>query len=506
MDLITNFTAARRAGTPIVAINSFDPAATMQLIQDKCLKGKDVPIVQWDIIRGYTGINEDGMKAAALMVTNDTEQGFASDPVEALVYAQRAPESTIIFFFNAQLHLKADKAAPTYLQALWNLRDPFKSNRRMAILVGSHFQMPSELSNDTLILEEKLPDDEALRVIIKDMAEANSIPVDQETEDKAVDALRGLAMFPAEQAVAMSFTKEGLNVATLWDRKRQLINDTPGLTVWMGGQKFDDLGGLSVIKQRFKRILAGRKPPRVIVWIDEIEKAMSGSDAGTGDTSGTSQDQVGVMLTEMQEKEYSGAIFMGIPGAAKSAFAKAIGNEANILTIKLDLGELKGQFVGLSEERIRHAFKVIEAVGGVGGAFFIATSNDIRCIKPELKRRYRKGIWYFDVPTEDERMAIWKMYLEKYFPIAERKESPIIPMDDNWTGAEIESCVMQAWEENISLKEAAKSIIPVSISGANEIERMRSEADGKYSSTSYEGPYTRKGRAATKSSRRKLDL
>ena len=137
--------------------------------------------------------------------------------------------------------------------------------------------------------------------------------------------------------------------------------------------------------------------------------------------------------------------------------------------------------------------KIIEAVGGIGGAFFVMTSNDIRVIKPELKRRFRKGIWFFDLPSEEERGLIWNIYLSKYSDVSDYKRTPsggVEGINDSvWTGAEIETCVSTAWEENVTLQEAAKGIIPVAVSGKDEVERLRSEASGRYNSASYPGAY-----------------
>jgi ATPases of the AAA+ class len=60
----------------------------------------------------------------------------------------------------------------------------------------------------------------------------------------------------------------------------------------------------------------------VIVFLDEIEKAF----AGTGtDLSGVKTEMTGTMLTWMQDNEADGLIFIGPPGAAKRAVAKATG-------------------------------------------------------------------------------------------------------------------------------------------------------------------------------------
>jgi hypothetical protein len=52
----------------------------------------------------------------------------------------------------------------------------------------------------------------------------------------------------------------------------------------------------------------------------EIEKALAGS--GGSDTSGVSQGMLGALLTFMQDEGATGCIFIGPPGAAKSAPSK----------------------------------------------------------------------------------------------------------------------------------------------------------------------------------------
>ena len=128
--------------------------------------------------------------------------------------------------------------------------------------------------------------------------------------DQAVDALVGLAAFPAEQALAMSLSKKGLDVERLWERKRQAVEQAPGLTIWRGGETFADIGGCDNIKRFLSAVLTGQESPRVVVFVDEIEKAF----AGTGtDTSGVKTEMTGTMLGWMQDRGADGIIAIGPP-------------------------------------------------------------------------------------------------------------------------------------------------------------------------------------------------
>ena len=99
------------------------------------------------------------------------------------------------------------------------------------------------LGQDVLILDEPLPSTTHLEQIVRETFNAAELhEPERPVIDRAVDALVGLAAFPAEQALAMSLVKRELDTADLWERKRQIIEQTPGLSVWRGGETFDDIG------------------------------------------------------------------------------------------------------------------------------------------------------------------------------------------------------------------------------------------------------------------------
>jgi hypothetical protein len=305
--------------------------------------------------------------------------------------------------------------------------------------------------------------------------------------ERATDALAGLSAFAAEQTVAVSFEKNGkgvgLNLATCWDRKRQAIEETRGLKVWRGGDTLEDVQGCDNIKDFAHKVIGGRLPPRVIVWIDEMEKSGVGNQ---GDLSGTNSDQTGVLLKEMQDTQAQGMLYVGHPGSAKSMVAKAIGATAGIPTIQLDLGAMKDSLVGNSEANIRAAMKVIAAVSQ-GRALYIATCNKIDVLPPEIKRRFTLGTFFFDLPVKAEREAIWKYYIGKFDLDATPNKLGFD--DEGWTGADIMNCCNRAWMFNCTLAEAAKYATPVCKTNPQGIEALRRLADNAFISANYEGLY-----------------
>lgn len=123
--------------------------------------------------------------------------------------------------------------------------------------------LPDELTQDVLVLDEPLPTVEDLTRILDDTIAAANVPeLESDANGKAVDALLGLAAFPAEQVLPMSLLKKGLDLEQLWERKRQVIEQTPGLSGWRGGETFADIGGCENIKRFLTAVIKGEEAPR----------------------------------------------------------------------------------------------------------------------------------------------------------------------------------------------------------------------------------------------------
>jgi hypothetical protein len=491
-NLITQFKAARRVSAPLVAIKTPDPRATINAIQAAFTT--EFAMVEWDAIRGLQSINEHGAQALAL-VSNPSD---AINPVTALEEAQKLTRDAILFVHGASRLINSHDA-DLNIQAIWNLRDQFKSTGRTLVLLGPDFSFPAELSNDVLVMDEPLPDATQLAEIVAHAyADAELGEPEPPVVEKAIAALLGLSAFAADQVVAMSLTKAGLDLAALRERKRQTIEETPGLSVWRGNEKFADIGGLDNIKTFLGRVVNGNEPPRAIVFVDEIEKAFAGAGH---DSSGVAQDQLGTMLSWMQDNRATGIICIGPPGTSKSMLAKATGNEANIPTVALDFGAMKGSLVGESEAKLRSALKVVNAMAG-DRVFFIATCNSISSLPPEFRRRFTFGTFFFDLPTPEEKDKIWELFLAKY---KLQKVQPI--NDEKWTGAEIKQCCEIAHRLACSIEEAAAYIVPVAVSAADQVESLRTGASGRFISASYSGLFQHnRTEQSTEAPKRKITL
>jgi SpoVK/Ycf46/Vps4 family AAA+-type ATPase len=95
--------------------------------------------------------------------------------------------------------------------------------------------------------------------------------------------------------------------------------------------------------------------------------------------------------------------------------------------------------------------------------FVVATSNDISKLPPEFSRAERfDGIFFLDTPSTAEKEKIWPIHLAKYG----LKLNTARPEDRDWTGAEIQSCCRLAALLDVSLKDAAKNVVPVAVTAA----------------------------------------
>lgn len=483
--LSDQFRAGRLVSTPIFAVETPDMGATMlEIVQST---HKLVPVCYWDVCNGMRGLNDAGIAAVKAVLKDGHPVKLTSNPIDCLVKAQELPEKSILMMLSAHRYFDMDpKTGAAFSQAVWNLRNTFKQNQRSLVLLGPQFRFPPELQQDIFVLDAPLPSEAELEQIISEITAASKVPMLEGKDlESAVDALRGLAAFPAEQVTAMSCDKETKTVLLdqLWERKRRMIEITPGLSVFREEQTFGDIGGVEAAKEFFNRYIAGKAPLRCIVFIDEIEKAMAGSKT---DSTGVAQGFHGATLTNMQDNRWPGSLYYGHPGVAKTALAKAIGSEAGVPTIYLDLGAMKESLHGNSERNIREAFRVIKAIGG-DGALFIATCNDIRPLSPELRRRFYLPTFFFDLPSKSERRLIWDIYLDKFTLMPFEQLNPTF--DNDWTGAEIENCCRLAYQLNTSPADTAKYIVPVAQSMPEEIEERRKYADNKFLSASRSGPY-----------------
>ncbi len=245
---------------------------------------------------------------------------------------------------------------------------------------------------------------------------------------------------------------------------------------------------------------------------------------------------------EPQAKEYGvpmpkGYLALGVPGQGKSVFAEAIANDLNVPLVALDMSRLLSKFVGESERNIDQAINIIKqiapcvllidevekALGGYkssnasdsgtlarvfgkilnlladndNGIYTIMTSNNVKDLPPELTRAGRlDAIFYFALPTEEERVAIFDLHLNKRgHKVAKTTLKKIAKETNKYTGAEIEQIVISAIRKAYvkmrkankseykityeDLLEAKTNVIPVAISSKETINELEDWVKGR---------------------------
>jgi hypothetical protein len=512
MNLVQGLKSARAVAVPIVMIESPDPAQTIKLVRAAFENGAKtpIPIVQWDAMNGLTGLNQAGVAALVKVIGADVGQdqwpAMTANPGAALALLAQLPgelkngkeltqRGSIAFALNLHRYFRDEPGSNNgqVVQGIWNLRDDYKTNRRTLVpIVPPGTRLPAEIAQDVIVFDEPYPDDDALKAVVVGQIKSAGVPeLTAAALEGAVDALRGLSAFSAEQITAMSLTQGGLDVEELWQRKIKVIEQTDGLSVDSGPETFDDVRGLANFTEFSLSYIRSKRSATLYVRIDEIEKSFAGlgTRGGPGDNTGTTQDRLGVMLKKMEDNGWTGLIAIGHAGTGKSLVTKALANTATkltgrrVLSVALDLGALAGGIVGESERKARTAMKVIESLAAGGRVCFVATCNGIDELPPALRRRFKLGTWMFDLPEREEKDGMWAQYTAK-FGIAKQPR----PDDTDWTGADIRNVCDVADNLECTLEKATQYMSFVAKSDPEGIARLRRQADG-FVSASRPGTY-----------------
>ena len=368
-----------------------------------------------------------------------------------------------------------------------------KQNRTFVVILSPLVKVPVELEKQIAVIEHELPGREQLGEIARGIAtQDQELPGGVELE-RVLDAAAGLTRYEAEGAFSLSLVRHGrLQADVLWEQKAQMLKKSGLLSLHRGKETFADLGGLDSLKAFCLRALRRPREANPLV-------------------------------------RPRGVLLLSPPGCGKSAFAKSLGNETGRPTLTLDIGSLLGSLVGQSEANLRHALRIVEAMApcvlfadelekglaGVSGnqgdsgvsarifgalltwlndrtsdVFFVGTCNDISRLPPEVTRAERfDAVVFVDLPDRSQRQKIWELYRAKFGLDA----SQSIPADDQWSGAEIRSCCRLAALLDVPLVQAARNVVPIAVTAAESIDRLRTWASGRCLSADHAGLYKRPG-------------
>lgn len=373
------------------------------------------------------------------------------------------------------------------------------SNGLVHVVITGHSAavLPDELKGDIPTVELGRPPRERLLAIAK---RATAKQPGDSPEALAV-ALAGLTVGQARLVLALALVEHGeMRVPHVLKAKAKVLAaDVPGLEIVTPDVTLEDVAGL----------------PALVEWIQT--------------TRGTIQDPEGAKAFGLPAPR--GVLLVGIPGGGKSLTAKALASGFGLGLVRLDLGATMGSLVGQSENQIRKALAVTEAMApcilwldeiekaissgqiGAGGdsgtssrvigtfiswmsektapVFVCATANKPEILPTELLRKGRfDEMFAIDLPDEEGRKAIFEVHLKK------RKRDPksfdlptLATATGGFSGAEIEAVVLAGLRTAFAegkrpittedLLREAKATVPLSVSSAAEIEGMRAWAKGR---------------------------
>lgn len=450
----------------------------------------------------------DGIVVDNCYAKEDTKQ-----PIKVLEFIEKCDEPAIFVLKDLHVYLNTSSKLYDYniIRKIRNIIAKIKSGiaPQNIVLISPIMVLPNELQKDITILEFELPNIDEIRTSLDEIIVANEggriiINLDDNERDKLCKAALGLTLQEAENAFAKAMVKDGTldinDLDVILDEKCQIIKKTGILEFFKTDLKIEDVGGLENLKK----------------WLLKRSRSWS-SDA-----------------TKYNLPSPKGVLITGVPGCGKSLIAKSISAMWKMPLLRLDMGSIFSSLLGSSEENMRKAIKMSEAIApsilwideiekgfsGVNSSsdsgvatrifgtfltwmqektspvFVIATANNISSLPSEFLRKGRfDEIFFVDLPTKKERKDIFKVHFNKNINNPEIMKS--INIDDKlfenlaeitegFVGAEIEqiviSALFEAFHENRGLiKEdfikVIKNTIPLSVTQAEQIIRIREWAN-----------------------------
>lgn len=159
--LLEEVKAARRVSTPILAVTTADQPETARRLATLLANGANAPVLPWNLTDGLAPASRSAVDLLPQLL-GELYGDATVDSVVALRVIGKLPQDGAAILHNAQRILDH---APV-VQAIANLRDRFKQNRRTLILLAPALRLPAELRHDVLVIDDPLPDQSALQAIV----------------------------------------------------------------------------------------------------------------------------------------------------------------------------------------------------------------------------------------------------------------------------------------------------------------------------------------------------
>ena len=386
-----------RARYPIIYILSSEEKRVEKSIADVLLDRERTKGVRTKI---YTWSVTEGVRVGA------EAQGDSKDPLKALRFVLEAKKDERAVFILRDLH--AFQKNPEVVRLLRDLARSLKETLKTVFMISPLLSIPPECDKEIAVIEYPLPELAEINGIFErvgKMVPNTRIPEGAEREH-VIEAALGLTAEEAENVFAKSLVQTGGNfdIDVILSEKERIVRKSGVLEFFRTQEKMDNIGGLDLLKS----------------WLRKRQAAFS-----------EEARQFGLPRPK-------GILMVGIPGGGKSLTAKAVGASWRLPLLRLDVGKVFAGIVGSSEENMRRAIQMAEAV-----APSILWVDEL---PPEMMRKGRfDEIFFVDLPSLPERKEICAIHVKR------RGRDPsqfnldtLAEKSEGMTGAEIEQAVVSA--------------------------------------------------------------
>jgi len=399
MNFAEKFRNLYKAGYAAVYVQTHEPQRLFQSLQ----KAAGLPkMYRWDVASGISTLEE---------VPRQISQG--TDPLSPIQFAaDRSNESKIVFALNFHRFLNSIEV----VQNVQNSLGSMKTSKRMFVIVSPTYEMPAELERSFALLPFELPTAEELKGVLSYVAESADKPVPNDpliieaalglTADEAEDAF----------AVSVVESKR-FDADIIGRQKASMVAKSGLLSVLNTTETFDNVGGLEGIKNFCLRALsrdrknASIKAKGIIMaGIPGTGKSLLAKALGRATGRKTlSLSMAKIMGSHVGQSERNMANALAIADTMAPCILfvdeveKAMSGTAS--SNASDGGTMSRVFGTLLTWMNDHSSDV----------FVVGTANDVFSIPAEFLRQERWDcIFFLDLPERAQKDAIWKIHAKHY--------------------------------------------------------------------------------------------